>query len=89
MIIFRKVKESKIAILANSGQLRAIYCLKNCSKLVEGSSCAIIDLLLADKFIFLFFEWRVVDDFHKNPQTKKKFVFFLLLPSTFHNINAP
>ena len=40
--------------------------LRNRSKLVKENLFAITDLLLGAKFIFLYFIWRVGDDFRKN-----------------------
>ena len=79
-----------IAMLANMGQLTcdmlrygAIWCvsgdlirLRSRSNLVEGRLFAIIDLLLREKIIILYFIWRVGLWFTKNKsQIKKKTAF--------------
>ena len=45
--------------------------LRNCSKLVEGSLFAIIDLLLAMKFVLMYIIGRVGDGFLKKYQPRK------------------
>ena len=79
-----------MAILTNLGQLtrdifRAIdalaeilFRLINRSKLVERSLFALIDLLQETKSIFLYFIWRVGDDFHKKFQILEEKIYFIL-----------
>ena len=52
--------------------------LKNCSKLVEVSLFAIIDLLIEAKFIILNFIWRMGMIFTKKTHIKKKNLYFAL-----------